>query len=411
MGQKGDLFELIDRAPAHLQTFEGNRWTWVHHERSRRAFEVLANRAGANVSHMMIGSGPIEETLDRHDQVWIEFPNRWRIDGSGQTELSDGVCRWVGGSNHITQVDESAPDLSSTEIGPLINPGDFLFGSLKFDEPSFEEVAGRRCWRVDARPIEGKRHMRPAHLPMRIGGVDHTFWFDAETGIVLRHVGTLEDQPCAIHEFSDVKINHTIEAETFRFTPPQGATVQRSIDGLVRLAEQRGVDLSDVDRDDPAALRRAIQESLHQGVPSSEAMKESRRAKHVPVGPPPADVAEARRQIEYAYANQGERRKDGTTLVNVQSGENMAPLFDQALKRLPKSDPESVTTVVDDVLFLQPTEAVVWFSVEIDGQRFGMVNGREGRAVFVDGRWLVERATLVDLLTFAGVVYPAQGLQ
>jgi hypothetical protein len=29
-------------------------------------------------------------------------------------------------------------------------------------------------------------------------------------------------------------------------------------------------------------------------------------------------------------------------------------------------------------------------------------------AAFVDGRWLVERAALVVLLTFAGVAYPAQ---
>ena len=73
MGQKGDLLELIDRAPAQLQTFEARRWTWRHHERSRRAFEALASRRGANVAHGIIGSGPIEETLDRHDQVWIEL--------------------------------------------------------------------------------------------------------------------------------------------------------------------------------------------------------------------------------------------------------------------------------------------------------------------------------------------------
>src|ERR1700733_7439614 len=146
MGQKGDLLELIDRAPDQLQTFEARRWTWRHHERSRRAFEALASRRGANVAHGIIGSGPIEETLDRHDQVWIELPNRWRIDGSGLIDHSDGVSRWVGRPNHITQLDEGVPDLSSTEIGPLIKPGDSLFGSLKFDDPALDEVAGRRCW-------------------------------------------------------------------------------------------------------------------------------------------------------------------------------------------------------------------------------------------------------------------------
>lgn len=408
MGQKGDLLELIDGAPGSLQTLEGRRWIWRHHERSRRAIEFLASLQGANVSHEMLisGSGPIEETLDRHDQVWIELPNRWRIDGSGRIELSDGVCRWAGRTDHVGQLDEDVLDLSSTEIGPLIRPGEFLIGALKFDEPILDEVAARRCWRVDARPIEARRYMRPSHLTMRLGGVDHTFWFDAETGIVLRHVGTLDDQPCSIHEFGDVKLNDTIEAETFRFTPPQGATVERSIDGLLRRAKQRGVDLSNVDRDNPAAVRQAFQESMRRGVPSSGRMKKTRRAKHVPIGPPPADPAEARRQIEYAYTHQDETGADGTTLVNVQSGENMAPLLVRARKRVPNSNPESVTTVVDDVLFLRPDEAVVWFSVEIDGQRFGMVYGREGRAVVVDGTWKMERATLVDLLNFAGVTYP-----
>jgi hypothetical protein len=149
MGQKGDLLELIDRAPAHLQTLDGNRWTWRHHERSRRAFEALASRGGAQVSHgVMIGSGPVEETLDRHDHVWIELPNRWRIDGSGQIEHSDGVSRWIGGPNHVTQVDEDAPVLSATELGPLMKPGDYLLGPLKFDDPALDDVAGRRCWRV-----------------------------------------------------------------------------------------------------------------------------------------------------------------------------------------------------------------------------------------------------------------------
>ena len=61
---------------------------------------------------------------------------------------------------------------------------------------------------------------------------------------------------------------------------------------------------------------------------------------------------------------------------------------------------------VDDIKFLRPDEAVVWFSVEVNGERFPMVNGREGRAVKVDGRWLIEHATIADLLGFAGVSVP-----
>jgi hypothetical protein len=357
---------------------------------------------------MLVGSGPVEETLDRHDQVWIELPNKWRVDGSGHSDLSDGICRWVGRSDRIIQMDEKVPELTETELAPFIRPGDGLLGYLKFDEPAFDEVAGRRCWKVEAHPIEGHRHMRMSQLSMRLSGVDHTFWFDTETGIVLRHVGTVEDQPCAIHEFGDMEINVTFDSGVFRFTPPTEANVERSIDGVIRHAELRGVDLSNVDRNDPAAVRRAFQESMRQGRPLSGAMKQSRRAKHVPVGSPPADPDEARRQIEHAFSHHGDVAADGTTLINVQSGENMAPLLAEAGRRLPKSNPESVTTVVDDVLFLRPDEAVVWFGIEIDGERFGLVNGREGRAVLVDGRWLMERASLVDLLTAGGVMYPPQ---
>lgn len=62
--------------------------------------------------------------------------------------------------------------------------------------------------------------------------------------------------------------------------------------------------------------------------------------------------------------------------------------------------------VVDDMVFLRDDEAVVWFGIDVDGERFGFVNGREGRAVSVGGRWLMERATLVDLVALAGVPYP-----
>jgi hypothetical protein len=66
-----------------------------------------------------------------------------------------------------------------------------------------------------------------------------------------------------------------------------------------------------------------------------------------------------------------------------------------------------VGLVVDDIKFLREDEAVVWFSLVIDGNQLGFVNGREGRAVLVDGRWLIERATLADLLGMAGVEVPA----
>jgi hypothetical protein len=42
----------------------------------------------------------------------------------------------------------------------------------------------------------------------------------------------------------------------------------------------------------------------------------------------------------------------------------------------------------------------------VNGERFPMVNGQEGRAVKVGDRWMIAHATIADLLGFAGVVVP-----
>jgi hypothetical protein len=355
---------------------------------------------------MVLGRGhTIPETVEEYQRVSIELPNKWRIDGSERSDLSDGVGRWFGVGDHITYNDEEGPSLHDTELGLVIYPGDFLAGFLRFDDPVEEEVAARPCWKVDARPSRGSERMHSPGL-MRLGGTDNTLWFDAETGIVLRRVSTVDGQPCWVEEFGDIVANQPIDPDTFRFVAPPGARVERPFEGFVRLAEERGADFSGVDRNDSAALRKAVHEVLNPSQPSPANLRESRRAKHVPLGPPPSVPDEAYRQIQHAFARHDETAPGSDTLINVQSGENLAPLLERARLRLPKSDPESVTMVVDEVVFLRDDEAVVWFSIDVDGERFGFVNGREGRAVRVGGRWLMERATLVDLLGLAGVPYP-----
>lgn len=403
MGEKGDLLGLIDEAPVNLRTFEATLWTWRHHERARQAVDVSVRRTGGSVAHLMVGTGPVAETSDTHEHIAIELPNRWRIDGTDRIEVSDGSSRWVGRSGHVIHLTAVKPEIDSTELGSLIHPGAFLLGRLRFATPIMDEIAGRASWRVEARPNAMQAMGRP--IPMILGGIEQIYWFDVETGIVLRHVGLFEEQPCTIHEFSDLSLNQPLGEEMFRYDPRPGEKVETQVDQFLRIAEHRGVDLSEVDRSDPASVQAALSASMG-GQPTTEQMAQRRREKHVAVGPPPADQAEARRQIAYAFEHLDEVGADGTTLVNIQSGEKMADLLAQARRRLPNSDPTAMKTVVDDVLFLRSDEAVVWFGIDVDGRRFGMVNGREGRAVLVDGRWLVERASIVDLLGFAGVSYP-----
>ena len=67
-----------------------------------------------------------------------------------------------------------------------------------------------------------------------------------------------------------------------------------------------------------------------------------------------------------------------------------------------------VAVSVDDLTFVRSDEAVVWFSIEVNGTRNPMVNGREGRALCIDGRWLVSHATVAGLLMTAGIPVPPE---
>lgn len=310
----------------------------------------------------------------------------------------------MGNPAQVTEVDGDTSSLDDCEVGLFLRPGSRLLGGLRFDQPVDDEVAGRPCWKSTA--TADRTNRSPMFLGLRLGGTDHTLWFDVETGIVLRHVGMIDNEPCSIEEFKSITINPLVAEATFRFVPLPGMNVVRQIDQLINMAEMRGVDLRDVDRTDPVAVRSAFSNMMrpHQRVP--EAQMEMRRAKHIPVGEPPEDEAAARSLIEYAFSHFGDSDEAGTALVNVQGGDGLAKPLDEAKHRIPGSPPGDVSMLVDDVKFLRSDEAVVWFSVTVDGNRLGMVNGREGRAVLVNHRWVVERATIVDLVGFAGVVVP-----
>jgi len=404
MGLKGDLLELIANAPGSFRTFEGQLQLWIHHDLSRQAFEQLSQSRGGSVSFQSSGREP-SEASDEHLRVLVDRPSRWSITGD-RIDVSDGRRHWVGSGGYVVEMDQDEANLDSTQIGILIAPGVEVLGALEFAIPEEAEVAGRRCWRVNASTAPVKAHRGPMFPGMGLSGIDHTIWFDAVTGMILRHVGLFKGERCSVSEFSDIEVDGPIDESQFTYTPDSETTVERRVDQLIRMAEQRGIDLTGVDRSDEIAIQGALHAVLQPHFPTPEDTKATRRAKHIPMGPPPGDEAAAQAGIEYAYLNNSEVADDGTTLVNVQGGEGLSEPLRQAGTRVPSTSEADVKMVVDDVLFLRPDEAVVWFGVEVDGQRFAMVDGREGRAVLVDGRWMIEHATMVDLIGFAGVAVP-----
>lgn len=406
MGRKGDLLELIDGAPVGVSTLTGSVWKWIHQERSQRVFTELTRPHGGSVAIARFG-GPVGETIDEHLRVWLDLPDRWRFESDDHVDLRNGATRWIGGSAHITELTHDETTLEDTEIGLLMIPGSEMLGALRFGEPTEDMVAGRPCLKVSATLNRGHGARRFNPVDVRLGGIDHTYWFDEVTGIVLRHVGLIDDEPCAIIEFKEVRVNPPLTDLDFQFVAPPGATVERQIDQLVRMAEMRGVDLTGIDREDPQAVQAAMHGLTRSNQPAPEVRLTLQKAKHVPIGDLPANEIAARESIEYAFNHLGEVDEDGVALVNVQSGRGLVGPLREAQKRVPGAGDNPASLIVDDVKFLRPDEAVVWYSVEVNGERFPMVNGREGRAVNVGERWLIEHATIADLLGFAGVTVPS----
>jgi hypothetical protein len=402
MDRLGNLLELIETAPVGLRTLTGSLWHWTHLERSRWAIDEMSRRGGNSISRLTLGgerSGVIrDETL----RVWLDFPNRWRLESADRLDIKDGDNRWIGDPHQVIALENDRSNIDQTEVGILVEPGPHVFGGLQFETPVHDEIDGRLCWKSNSSRTGSHGHM-PMYLGLRLGGIDHTFWFDAETGIVLRHVGLIDREPCRITELKDVVINQPIPGETFQFIPPLDAVVESQFDRLLHMAETQGVDLTDVDRSNVPAVRKALANRGHPHVGRPEMRLEMRRAKHIPADGPPDDEARARSLIEYAYSHDLETDDTGEVLLNIQGGRGLSEYLRQARQRIAEGD---VRFVVDDVKFLRPDEAVVWFSLEIDGNRPGLVVGREGRALLIDGRWVIEHATLVDLLGIAGVAVP-----
>jgi len=406
MGRKGDLLELIDGAPRGVHTLTGSVWKWTHHERVQRGIEAITRPHGGSVAIARFGE-PTGESSDEHWRVWLALPHRWRFESEQQVDLRNGARRWVGSASRITELSDDRTELEDTEIGKLVSSGSRLLGALRFGDPSDDEVAGRSCLQVRAtlHGSGGARRFNP--LDIRLGAADHIFWFDAMTGVALRHVALVDGEPCTITEFKELRINPPLDDVDFQFVAPPGAIVEGQVDHLLRLAEQRGADLTGVDRDDLQAVQAAIQQVMRPDRPTPAVRLHLQMVKHVPLGDPPADEAAAREEIVRAFDHLGDVDDAGVSLVNVQSGRGLVGPLREAQKRVPGAADEPARLIVDDVKFLRPDEAVVWFSVEVNGARFPMVDGREGRAVKIGDRWLIEHATIADLLSFGGATVPA----
>ena len=321
MGNRGDLLALVDGAPGSLATLQGALTTWTHRELAvvvhRRLSALARELTGADTAEVpaaalmppapgddhehhpleaddddpfgdsagdhpggvgydagaRAGAGSaLPEGPDEDAQTLVSsyasvaLPDRWRVVGRGHLTVSDGRRSWAGTTTLVTERDSIRAAIHDAgAIGACLYPG-ALLGGLELAEPEPGEIEGRACWVVDAHPRTGvsgtSLASTAAPLALRLHrdlvGLDHRIWFDAATGILLRHEGFVDGEMCSWTTLTDLVIDAPLDDSEFR--PPPGAVVRSRHELLRDHLSEMGIDPDAVDLDDPVQVRDALRQ-------------------------------------------------------------------------------------------------------------------------------------------------------
>lgn len=274
MGSRADLLSLVVDAPGRLRTLRAALTTWL----DRAVVAAVHAPPSDDDGRPLLSVVPEVAARPRavHDDgpgvltswyVVVALPDRWRIVGRGHLVVTDGDRSWAGTSTLVTERDASRAAIQDGGvIASCLYPRSLLDG-LEIGSPERDEVEGRPCWAVDARSVaEADRGpgvdgggAAPALLHPDLAGVDHRLWFDAGTGIMLRHEGYVDGTLCSTAALTDLVVDAPVDAA--QFAPPPGAVVRSRHELLRDHLSEMGIDPDTVDLDDPAQVRDALRQS------------------------------------------------------------------------------------------------------------------------------------------------------
>jgi hypothetical protein len=123
-------------------------------------------------------------------------------------------------------------------------------------------------------------------------------------------------------------------------------------------------------------------------------------------GPPPADEAAARAEVEAVFTTMLTTYDDSGGLRLVDGGSNLGPSLREARSRAGGTSSPVTTITVTGVRFVNDHEARVAYDLDVNGSFTTRLHGRVGAAILVDGTWKATRETVTELLAMAGVTCP-----
>lgn len=403
MTELGDLFEATYAAPrcrtVHAQ---GNCWT-DHGHIQRAVNEWTSGTEIAVLTFSSAGSGsgdPPAASEAEPFELWWRADGRLRVERSGGVEVRAGstITTFHPLAGAVERVDEEGRPPSL----PVALSARAVLADLDFRLPESSSWHGRATWTLVGSP-GGDRGWRPfpfwAHdLP----GGEYELQIDKLTGLIVSIEGRFDQHATAWMRLESLDVDGPIDDAVFVFEPPDGVPVRTPEQLLVEHLREQGVDLSDIDVSDRDQVHQALRRHTETLSSFHRRASVDELAQDVPVlGPPPADEAAALAQVTDAFARMDELSPDGRDLLLVERGEGLGDCLRAAGQQVRGA---KGTFDVRHVKFVSDREAVVWYQVRVDGRP--VLAEMEGRAVHLDDRWLVTRATFCQLMRLAGVTCP-----
>ncbi len=401
MAQLGPLLEAMHEAP-RATSFFGSARQGRDPAGLQQFVERLNRRPGGSrsVLHRMHASSSTSgaEPLSGYAESSISF---WYSEGKGRVDRDETRSisvpgksfRYSRGTGGIVDTDERQQSGPFGQLGLFFKPA-VLLGSFKLRIIDTPAHAGRPCWhvadqgnRISTSGRAGMGHGRGGHRALARPGSRHCAAYE----------GRFEGEVISRFEITELVVGQPIEPAVFAFDSPDGSPVRSQGEMWLERLRARGVDVTGIDPEDPAQVQEAMRTTM--GARHTPVDVEQLAAQHVPKGPPPADEAAARRDIEVL----GSTWANGARMAPVSSTSSGVKISARARRRSKSGSRNTSTKELGPRRRRSNSSTHRRLS---SGLSHPVIGIREGRAVLVDGKWKVSRATWSGLLAGAGVICP-----
>jgi hypothetical protein len=123
-------------------------------------------------------------------------------------------------------------------------------------------------------------------------------------------------------------------------------------------------------------------------------------------GEQPTDPDLAKAEIVAVFTDHGALSADGRSAIRVEKGATLGWAVTAARENRPAYLDAEIIFTVDEIVFVKPQHAAVWYSIFVNGGR--VLDRHRGDALVVDGAWKMSRSTFCEIVAMGGVSCPPE---